>query len=416
MVRSQVAKPRQRGKRLSKLAPWLILVVVLALVVGRVLYLVGTGESYTWAYFVGALLSSLQLGSLYALIALGYTLVYGIIRLINFAHGEVFMVGAFSSYFLFANTPYALPWALFAAALASAGFMYALNLWRGKLTDPLVLGGGALAFAGFTYALSSGTLNWVAALLLGMLITGVVGILLDRVAYRPLRGAPRISLLITAIAMSFFLQNAGLLLFTGNQTPYRPDTTIPAALQFSVAGTPVTSWTQFLQFPVAGNTVYSSAMVILILAVTLILVVALTLFVSRTRLGKAMRATAQDPEVAQMMGVNVNRVIATTFFLGSMLAAAAGVLWGLNFGSLTQPAVFGILPGLKAFAAAVIGGIGSLPGAVIGGLLLGFLENFVPAMFSGVTEYKDTFAFFLLIVILLIRPSGITGEDLSEKV
>jgi branched-chain amino acid transport system permease protein len=410
LVRSQVAQP----KRL-KFTPWLILLGVALLIVGRVVYLVGTG-TYQPAFFVGALLSSLQLGSLYALIALGYTLVYGIIRLINFAHGEVFMVGAFTSYFLFANTPYALPWALFAAALASAGLMYALNLWRGRLGDPLVLVGGAAGFIGFSYALSQTSLNWVAALLLSMLSTGVVGILLDRIAYRPLRGAPRISLLITAIAMSFFLQNAGLLFFTRNQTPYRPDTTIPEALQFGVAGNTLSSWTQFLQFPVAGGTVYTSAMVILILSLTLLLVVALTLFVSRTRLGKAMRATAQDPEVAQMMGVNVNRVIATTFFLGSMLAAAAGVLWGLNFGSLTQPAVFGLLPGLKAFAAAVIGGIGSLPGAVIGGLLLGFLENFVPAMFAGVTEYKDTFAFFLLIVILLIRPSGIIGEDLSEKV
>jgi branched-chain amino acid transport system permease protein len=412
LVRSQVAKPRWR----ATLTPWLILVVVLTLILGRVLYLVGSGGSYTWAFFTGALLSSLQLGSLYALIALGYTLVYGIIRLINFAHGEVFMVGAFSSYFLFANTPYSLPWALFAAAAAGTGFMYALNLWRGKVTDPVVLAGGLAAFAGITYALSATTLNWVAAMVLSMLTTGVVGILLDRIAYRPLRGAPRISLLITAIAMSFFMQNAGLLLFTRNQTPYRPDTTLPEALQFPVAGSAVTSWTQFLQFQVAGSTVYTSAMVILILSVTLLLVVALTLFVSRMRLGKAMRATAQDPEVAQMMGVNVNRVIATTFFLGSLLAAAAGVLWGLNFGSLTQPAVFGLLPGLKAFAAAVIGGIGSLPGAVIGGLLLGFLENFVPAMFSGVTEYKDTFAFFLLIIILLIRPSGIIGEDLSEKV
>jgi branched-chain amino acid transport system permease protein len=410
LVRSQVAQPKR-----VNFTPWLILLGVALLIVGRVAYLVGTG-SYQPAFFVGALLSSLQLGSLYALIALGYTLVYGIIRLINFAHGEVFMVGAFTSYFLFANTPYALPWALFAAALASAGLMYALNLWRGRLSDPLVLVGGAAAFVGFTYALSQTSLNWVAALFLSMLSTGVVGILLDRVAYRPLRGAPRISLLITAIAMSFFLQNAGLLFFTRNQTPYRPDTTIPEALQFGVAGNTLSSWTQFLQFPVAGGTVYTSAMVILILSLTLLLVVALTLFVSRTRLGKAMRATAQDPEVAQMMGVNVNRVIATTFFLGSMLAAAAGVLWGLNFGSLTQPAVFGLLPGLKAFAAAVIGGIGSLPGAVIGGLLLGFLENFVPAMFAGVTEYKDTFAFFLLIVILLIRPSGIIGEDLSEKV
>lgn len=395
LVSTQVARPRR-----VNLTPWLIAGGLLALIVGRVVYLVVGSGTYTVAFFTGALLSALQLGSLYALIALGYTLVYGIIRLINFAHGEVFMVGAFTSFFLFSGTPYSLPWALFAAALASAGLMYAVNLWRGKLNDPVVLGAGVIGFVGFTAALSAVSLNWIAAMLLAMLTTGVVGITLDRVAYRPLRGAPRISLLITAIAMSFFLQNFGLLIFTRNQTPYRPET----------------SWTQFLQFPLAGNTVFTSRMVILIPLVTVILVVALTLFVNRTRLGKAMRASAQDPEVAQMMGINVNRVIATTFFLGSALAAAAGVLWGLNFGSLNQPAIFGLLPGLKAFAAAVIGGIGSLPGAVIGGLMLGFLENFVPALFAGTTEYKDTFAFFLLIIILLIRPSGIIGEDLSEKV
>ena len=417
MVRSQAAKPRRR----VNVTPWLIFIVVVALIVWRVAYLLSLGGSYNAGFFIGALLSAVQLGSLYALIALGYTLVYGIIRLINFAHGEIFMVGAFASYFLFSGAPYPLPWALFAAALSSAGFMYALNLWRGKLGDPVVLVGGAVALVGLTVALAATTINWVAALILSMLITGVVGILLDRIAYRPLRGAPRISLLITAIAMSFFLQNAGLLFFTRNQTPYRPDTSLPEALQFNLLGNQVASWTQFLQFQVGGSQVFSSAMVLLILGVTLVLVVALTLFVNRTRLGKAMRATAQDPEVAQMMGINVNRVIATTFFLGSALAAAGGVLWGLNFGSLVQPAVFGSLPGLKAFAAAVIGGIGSLPGAVIGGLLLGFLENFVPTLFAdlpelNITQYKDTFAFVLLIIILLLRPSGIVGEDLSEKV
>ena len=172
----------------------------------------------------------------------------------------------------------------------------------------------------------------------------------------------------------------------------------------------------------AGNTVNTNWLVLAIPVVTIILVVGLNLFVTRTRLGKAMRATAQDAETAQMMGVNVDRVIATTFLLGSMLAAAAGALWGLNFGSVNQPAILGILPGIKAFAAAVIGGIGSLPGAVIGGYIIGFSETFVTALFpktenfQGITEYKDTFAFALLIIILLVKPSGIVGEDLSEKV
>jgi branched-chain amino acid transport system permease protein len=385
---------------------WILGLGIPLLIFVRIWYLAYVSEERELAFFIGAAVQSLQLGSLYALIALGYTMVYGIIRLINFAHGEVFMVGAFASYFLFSGAPFALPWALLWAAVLGWGVMFVLNLWRGSMRDPLVLGGGALAFVGLAVALSSASVNWLGAMLLSMLVTGVLGVVIDRVAYRPLRGAPRISLLITAIAVSFFLQNTGLIAFTRNQTPYRPGT----------------QWTEFLQFDVLGGTVYTSRLMFLIPLVTAILVIALTLFVTRTRLGKAMRASAQDAEVAQMMGVNVNRVIATTFLLGSMLAAAGGVLWGLNFGSLNQPAVMGILPGIKAFAAAVIGGIGSLPGAVIGGVLLGFLENFMTALFPrtadfpGITEYKDTFAFALLIVVLLIRPSGIVGEDLSEKV
>jgi branched-chain amino acid transport system permease protein len=392
-------KARNSRPILPRLMPWLIGVAVLVAVFARMAFLVSE-RGYSPAFFAGALLQSLQLGSLYALIALGYTMVYGIIRLINFAHGEVFMVGAFVSYFIFARTPYSLPWALFAAALATFGLMYVVSLWRGRLTDPLVVATGIVGFVALTLTFSGQTLGWIPALLLGMLITGVVGILLDRVAYRPLRGAPRISLLITAIAMSFFLQNSGVLAFTRNVTAYRPQT----------------SWTQTMQFQLAGGTVFGSRVVVLVVLLTAVLVVVLTLFVTRTRLGKAMRASAQDPEVAQMMGVDVNRVIATTFLLGSMLAAAAGVLWGMSYGTLSQPAVMGILPGIKAFAAAVVGGIGSLPGAVIGGVLLGFMENFFTALIPGVTQYKDTFAFALLILVLLIKPSGIVGEDLSEKV
>ena len=385
---------------------WIIGLGLVALVIFRIYYVVNVIKARDLAFFVGAALQSLQLGSLYALIALGYTMVYGIIRLINFAHGDVFMVGAFLAYYLFSRSPYGLPWALIWAALSAWGVMFVLNLWRGSFRDPVVIGGGVVALAVLTYALSATTVNWLLAMVLSMLVTGVLGVVIDRVAYRPLRGAPRISLLITAIAMSFFLENTGLLVFTRNQTPFRPPT----------------QWTHFLQFPVLGSTVYTTRLIFLIPLVTGLLVVGLTMFVTRTRLGKAMRASAQDPEVAQMMGVNVDRVIATTFFLGSMLAAAGGVLWGLNFGSLNQPAVMGILPGIKAFAAAVIGGIGSLPGAVIGGVLLGFLENFVTALFprtqhfAGLTEYKDTFAFILLILVLLLKPSGIVGEDLSEKV
>jgi branched-chain amino acid transport system permease protein len=375
-------------------------------VAGRIVYLGTVSERFNAAFFTRAAIESVKLGSLYALIALGYTMVYGIIRLINFAHGEVFMVGAFFTYFLFTFSPYPLPIALVWAAAIAYGFMRILEFWRGRLADPLVLAGGGVVLAVAAWVLSSFSVNLIVALVFSMLLTGVVGIVIDRVAYNPLRTAPRNSLLITAIAVSFFLQNFGLLAFTNRTTPFRPETPLNSTLRFDLgAGTVQTNW-----------------LLVTIPLVTLVLVVVLTLFVNRTRLGKAMRASAQDAETAQMMGVSVNRVIATTFLLGSMLAAAGGAMWGLNFGSLNQPAVMGILPGIKAFAAAVIGGIGSLPGAVIGAMIIGFSENFLTAIFPrtpdflGVTEFKDTFAFILLILVLLIRPSGIVGEDLSEKV
>ncbi len=387
--------------------PWLILLGLVVLVAGRIIYLGTVSERFDAAFFTRAAIESVKLGSLYALIAIGYTLVYGIIRLINFAHGEVFMIGAFLTYILFTFSPY--HWLVAAAygVVIAFGFMKILELWRGRLTDPFVLAGGAVVLVAATFVLSTFTVNLIVALLFSMLLTGVVGIVIDQVAYRPLRTAPRNSLLITAIAMSFFLQNFGLLTITNRQTPFRPDTPVTDTFRIDIFG---------------SGTVQTNWLLLVIPLLTLVLVVALTLFVNRSRLGKAMRASAQDAETAQMMGISVNRVIATTFLLGSMLAAAGGAMWGLNFGSLNQPAVLGILPGIKAFAAAVIGGIGSLPGAVIGAMVIGFSENFLSAIFPrtpnflGITEYKDTFAFILLIVVLLIRPSGIVGEDLSEKV
>ncbi len=370
------------------------------------MYLGTVHQRFSSAYFIRAFLESLKLGSLYALIALGYTMVYGIIRLINFAHGEVFMVGAFFTYFLFSFSPYPLFVAALWSIFIAFGFMKIIEFWRGKLNDPVVLAFGVAAFILATYLLNQTTVNFFVALAFSMLLTGVLGILIDKIAYAPLRTAPRNSLLITAIAVSFFWQNFGLLVFTNRQTPFRPDTFLRDKLVFSVG----------------NGTVRTTMLSIAIPLISLILVVILTLFVTRTRLGKAMRASAQDAEVAQMMGISVNKVIATTFLLGSMLAAAGGAMWGLNFGSLNQPALMGILPGIKAFAAAVIGGIGSLPGAVIGALIIGFMENFMTAIFpktadfQGITEFKDTFAFILLIIVLLIRPSGIVGEDLSEKV
>jgi branched-chain amino acid transport system permease protein len=397
---------RVGAPQLKRLLPWAILLLVALVVVWRMIYLGGISERFNAAFFVRAAIDSLKLGSLYALIALGYTMVYGIIRLINFAHGEVFMVGAFTTYFLFTITPYPLVAGTLFAAIMAFGLMRLVELFRGRLRDGVVLGSGALGFVTLAWALTSFVWPFWAALAGSMLATGVLGLTIDRVAYVPLRTAPRNSLLITAIAVSFLLQNVGLLAFTNRQTPFRPDTPLNDPFTLSVAGMPVLTNNLLIAIPV----------------IALVLVVGLTLFVGRSRLGKAMRASAQDAEVAQMMGVSVNKVIATTFLLGSILAAAGGAMWGLNFGSLNQPAILGILPGIKAFAAAVIGGIGSLPGAVIGGMVIGFAENFLSALFprtptfQGVTEFKDTFAFLLLIIVLLVRPSGIVGEDLSEKV
>lgn len=400
-----LTKPRS-ASRLRRWLPWLALLLFAALVVGRMLYLGGVNDRFNGAFFARSAIDSVKLGSLYALIALGYTMVYGIIRLINFAHGEVFMVGAFATYFLFTVTPYAWPAALVFGAILGFGATRVVGLFRTSSRDPLALGVGAATFVLSAWALTLATWPFWAALVGSMLATGVLGVVIDRVAYVPLRSAPRNSLLITAIAVSFLLQNVGLLVFTNRQTPFRPDTLLTAPFSLDVGGVAVPTNGLLFAIPI----------------ITAVLVLILDAFVRRTRLGKAMRASAQDAETAQMMGVSVNKVIATTFLLGSMLAAAGGAMWGLNFGSLNQPAILGILPGIKAFAAAVIGGIGSLPGAVIGAMVIGFSENFLTALFprtagfEGITEFKDTFAFVLLIIVLLVRPSGIVGEDLSEKV
>lgn len=388
---------------------WLPFVVVgglLVLIVLRMLYLMDLEARFNGAFFLRALIDSLKLGSLYALIALGYTMVYGIIRLINFAHGEVFMVGAFTTYFLFTVTPYGWLPAFFLAAILAFGVNRLVALFRASPRDPLTWGATGVAFIALFFLLQAGTWPFWGALVGSMLATGVLGVTIERFAYQPLRTAPRNSLLITAIAVSFLLQNLGLLTLTNRQTPFRP----PTALLDTI------------RIPIGDQVVQTNGLFFGIPLLTVILVLVLHNFVTRTRLGRAMRAAAQDAETAQMMGVSVNKVIATTFFIGSFLAAAGGAMWGLNFGSLNQPAVLGILPGIKAFAAAVIGGIGSLPGAVIGAMVIGFSESFLTALFprtgdfQGITEFKDTFAFVLLIVVLMIRPSGIVGEDLSEKV
>ena len=289
---------------------------------------------------VQQLINGVSLGSIYALIALGYTMVYGIIKLINFAHGDIYMVGAYIGFF----------------AVAQAG------------------------------------LGIFPALVISMVVTGLIGCLVERVAYKPLRHAPRISLLITAIGVSFFLEYTSMLFVS--PTPRTFPEVFDSSVAFNIG-----------DFIVNGQQV-------LIFAITFVLTVLLTYIVQKTKIGKAMRAVSFDTETAQLMGIDADRVIGVTFGIGSALAAAGGVLVGVYYNSIDP--LMGIMPGLKAFVAAVLGGIGSLPGAVVGGLILGVIEAFVSGFLS--STFRDAAAFAILILVLLFRPSGIFGRDAQEKV
>ncbi len=290
------------------------------------------------------ILNGLTLGGIYALIALGYTMVYGILQMINFAHSEIFMLGA-------------------------------------------VFGWAFLSF----FPGASGGWAITAVFLVSIVTTGLAGVLLDRVAYAPLRKSPRLTPLISAIGASLVLQNL-VFLWKDSQLAF-PHLMEPA--------------------PVNLGIVQANTLQLFIIGTSLSLMVLLTLFVKKTKLGKAMRAVSQDAETAELMGIPVNLIVGVTFFIGAGLGGAAGVLNGLYYGSIKYN--MGFLPGLKAFTAAVLGGIGSLPGAMLGGFLLGILES-LGAGFLPAPEWKDVFAFAVLIVVLIFRPSGLLGENVSEKV
>ncbi|MBI3615802.1 MAG: branched-chain amino acid ABC transporter permease [Candidatus Omnitrophica bacterium] len=298
-------------------------------------------------FFFQQLLNGLTIGSIYALIALGYTMVYGIIQLINFAHGEIFMVGAY-------------------------------------------LGLAAILLIGKVHPGLNPTAGLLLTLLAAAVGGGFLGLVIERVAYRPLRQGPKLSVLITAIGVSFFLQNAVMLVF-GAQDRY-----VPPLLQ-------VHRW------QIGSVTV--TLMQVIILAVSIGLMAGLQRIVYRTGLGRAMRATAQDPLAARLMGISVDRVIAATFCIGSALAGVGGVLFGLTYSTINFHD--GYLIGLKAFTAAVLGGIGNIPGAMLGGLLLGFLEAFGAAYLS--TQWKNVVAFTVLVLVLLLRPRGLLGERVAER-
>ena len=314
----------------------------------------GLPLGFLWSLFFDELVNGLTLGSIYALIALGYTLVYGILKLLNFAHGDVYMVGAFVGFFVLE--------------------------WLGGPLTPAVGGWFAIAIM---FASS-------------MLVCGGLGIGIERFAYRPLRDAPRIAPLISALGVSIFLQNSALLLWGPNFRDYGT---------FDLIGVKTYN---------IGTNFFISNIQVFAIAVSIGLMIVLTLVVSRTRVGKAMRATSFDREAAEMMGISVDRVIAFTFFIGSALAAAAGVMFGIVYGQIFQ--LMGFFAGLKGFTAAVVGGIGSIPGAMLGGFLIGLTESFATGYFPGGSTYHNLYVFGLLIAVFLIRPSGLLGSPVIHKV
>jgi branched-chain amino acid transport system permease protein len=296
------------------------------------------------------ILNGLSLGSIYALIALGYTMVYGILKLINFAHGEVFMIGAYAGYF---------------AALA--------------------LGVERYGAAGFPLYLA------IVVLVIAMAAAALLGVTIELLAYRPVRSAPRLTPLITAIGVSLFLQNAAMLAFTPNPRPYPP---ILKEVRFELGGVIVTN------------------VKLTIFVVAIALMVGLNWFIQRTWTGKAMRAVSTNMDAARLMGVDTDRIIRATFAVGSALAAAGGILFGLD--QITINPLMGMLTGLKAFVAAVLGGIGNIRGAVLGGLLIGLAEQMTAGYLS--PDYRDAITFVILIIILMLRPEGLLGVVRPEKV
>ncbi|GLC30478.1 branched-chain amino acid ABC transporter permease [Clostridium omnivorum] len=292
--------------------------------------------------FLQHLTNGISLGSLYALIAIGYTMVYGILRLINFAHGDIFMMATYFAFF------------------------------------------GVVSFS----------MPWYVSFIAAIILTSVFGMMVEVSAYRPLRDAPKISILISAIGASFLIENVAIVLFGGRPKAF------PQPKLF----------TQVVKI----GSVSLQRLTFIIPVVTILLLLFLVYLINHTKSGMAMRAVSKDHETARLMGVDVNKIISLTFGIGSALAAVGGMMWGLKFPQIAP--LMGIIPGLKCFIAAVIGGIGNITGAVIGGFILGIGEIMLVAFLPGLTGYRDAFAFIVLILILLIKPTGIMGEKISEKV
>ena len=304
------------------------------------------------SFFFQELVNGVTTGALYALVALGFSMVYGVLKLLNFAHGDLYMVGAYIGFFV-------IQW-----------FGGAQHL---SIAVPLLLV--------IMFVLAAG-------------LVGGLGVAIERFAYRPLRDAPRIAPLITAIGVSFFLESSALLLFGAQYRVYNTADFISLSSGIQIGSVTIDS------------------VQILVLVLGVVLMAGLQLLVNRTRLGRQMRAVAADREAAEMLGINVNFVITATFFLGSALAGVAGIMGGLLFNQVTT--TIGFIAGLKAFTAAVVGGIGSIPGAMLGGLVIGVAESFVTGYIS--STYSNLIVFGILIVVMLIRPSGLLGRAQLQKV
>lgn len=296
----------------------------------------------TFQIFLQQLANGISLGSLYALIAIGYTMVYGILRLINFAHGDIFMMAAY--FMVFSTVNFGLPW---------------------YVSTVMVL-----------------------------LATIALGVLIEKAAYKPLRDAPRMSIMISAIGASFLLENLATYLFTGVPKGF-PDIAI-LTRTVSIAGVSLTIATVITPF------------------VTIFLLYVVLFITNKTKIGMAMRAVSKDFETAKLMGININRVISSTFVIGSALAAIGAILWGSKYPSVMP--LMGVMPGLKCFIAAVLGGIGNTTGAVIGGFILGMAEILLVSFLPALTGYRDAIAFIILIVVLLVKPTGLLGEKVTDKV
>ena len=288
---------------------------------------------------IANLISGLSLGSIYALIALGYTMVYGIAKMLNFAHGDIIMVGAFAVI----------------TTVSMLGF-------------PPIL-----------------------AIAASIVCCVVLGVCVERIAYKPLRKSPPLAVLITAIGVSYFLQSLALLVFGSTQHSFPKVISVPAI--------------QLGSLTIQGN-------MLVTLAVMVVIIIAMSLFISKSRTGKAMRAVSEDRDAAELMGISVNRTITITFAIGSALAAVAGVFYGTTYGFIGP--YTGSMPGIKAFVAAVFGGIGSMPGAMLGGILLGVIENLAKRYIS--TELSDAIVFAVLIIVLMVKPTGLLGKQVNEKV